>query len=1097
MGWIHIDTNTVSAIGRLIFRKRERFEDFWTLSFTNRSDVMSAYAENVTAANQPIVFTNKTNSANVGNIKVHIFEETTFGTTPVGDNFNWSSSGTNVNVAANGTYSYQGITHTSIADEFYYDGTSHGVSPYSGTLDGAHSYRIQFIYTDTATGKEYLSDWYDFGSHYYYNPMTDFTQWARGDVDLVYTINVPSKDYELGETVTGTIQGTNTYPYPCTFGFIAPDGVTLSKSTFENVAAGSTATATFEYTITEDDIIRGYKTFDFGGTAPGGFMNPIDIKGKTVSCTVQTDVANPYLDIVVSDTSVQPHDPYALGDRIEIATTVTNNGNLTLYNITVDSELIEATETFSSLSPGESQTFVWNYYVAETDIWAQEITFYVTANYEDSTGSSWTSEGECSCAVEAINAEVSIDFTETSTPPENGYDLGDTIEYEIHIENAGNVNFSTVAWDNIITCELTGDQWTFSGDDINMYPGGNGLTFTCSYWVTEEDILAGSVICTVDILVHTPDDQEYSFDSSPIENQTADPRIGVTASIEMNDDLSTYYEGDYINNSCVFTNTGNISLMNCIFYGNDNGTKNSWSVDGDFKPGEVSKKYTDEWYVNSNGILSWEVFGDTADENNPEYSKTYTITLPVESAPSNPHSLAVKCYEEQLDGSYQYLAPVYSRYFSLNHGDTYKITPLKHFGFTSNPSVVQGTLNDDTVVNVYYNRNSYPLKIYYTYQKDNTTACQTYEQNYLYNAQYNVESPIIPGYLPDKDIVKGTMGASQHVERIKYYFSNQYYRLIVHYHRLELDGSYTSFTSGTYAPVTKFIEHGGTYNIKSPSMTNYTPDLAVVSGTLNEDKEINVYYNRPRHQLIIHYYMQQSDGTYVLDDSKTSSQWYWEGSSYSKTTESITGYTADTARVTGTMGNQDTVVDVHYDLITYSFTVHYRKIDGPSAHPDITVTGTVLDSDKYIISPAVEGYQAGNKYIKWHPGSNVSSVIVTYTTITSGSWVEITDGNYVTTSVPYAFTVSTTIDGDSSFVDDQDTVVFLQPFTIYVWTGCNVTVHWEGSSYVPSTWNGYIQEVSWNNGSGTQTKTYDNATDSFTITSNNNIFASTNFTERQ
>ena len=132
------------------------------------------------------------------------------------------------------------------------------------------------------------------------------------------------------------------------------------------------------------------------------------------------------------------------------------------------------------------------------------------------------------------------------------------------------------------------------------------------------------------------------------------------------------------------------------------------------------------------------------------------------------------------------------------------------------------------------------------------------------------------------------------------------------------------------------------------------------------------------------------------------------------------------------MGNQDTVVDVHYDLITYSFTVHYRKIDGPSAHPDITVTGTVLDSDKYIISPAVEGYQAGNKYIKWHPGSNVSSVIVTYTTITSGSWVEITDGNYVTTSVPYAFTVSTTIDGDSSFVDDQDTVVFLQPFTIYV-----------------------------------------------------------------
>ena len=61
-------------------------------------------------------------------------------------------------------------------DEFYYDGTQHGKYPYSGTLDGATAYRIQFIYTDAATGREYLSDWYEFGSHYYYSPITNISQ---------------------------------------------------------------------------------------------------------------------------------------------------------------------------------------------------------------------------------------------------------------------------------------------------------------------------------------------------------------------------------------------------------------------------------------------------------------------------------------------------------------------------------------------------------------------------------------------------------------------------------------------------------------------------------------------------------------------------------------------------------------------------------------------------------------------------------------------------------------------------------------------------------------------------------------------------------
>ena len=292
---------------------------------------MSAYAQNVTAANQPIVFTNNTSSVNVGNIKIHIFEETTFGTTPVGNNFSWSSSGINVNVATNGTYSYQGITHTSIADEFYYDGTSHGVSPYSGTLDGAHSYRIQFIYTDTATGKEYLSDFYDFGSHYYYTqPFASFEQAIRGDVNLVFTASAPSETYGLGERVVGTLTATNTYPYACTLGLNAPDGVILSQSTFENVSSGSTVTTTFEYTIVEEDIIRGYKTFDFGGSIGNVGMNPININGQTVSCTVQTEPVYAHMSLEFTLTSPVPQEGFDYEDSIAYSIVLTNDGNVTI-----------------------------------------------------------------------------------------------------------------------------------------------------------------------------------------------------------------------------------------------------------------------------------------------------------------------------------------------------------------------------------------------------------------------------------------------------------------------------------------------------------------------------------------------------------------------------------------------------------------------------------------------------------------------------------------------------------------------------------------------------------------------------------------------
>ena len=195
----------------------------------------------------------------------------------------------------------------------------------------------------------------------------------------------------------------------------------------------------------------------------------------------------------------------------------------------------------------------------------------------------------------------------------------------------------------------------------------------------------------------------------------------------------------------------------------------------------------------------------------------------------------------------------------------------------------------NVAITVLYRREVHTVTINYSCTNSDVTMPSNYEGNYKYNQSYSIEVPIIPGYIPSKEIITGTMDTFNQTYFVKYYPANQYCRLTVNYYSQQSDNTYSLTSRDVRA-----LEKNSTYNITTPTKTGYTADKARVTGTITEDREENVYY----------------------------------------------------------------------DLITYSFTVHYITSNGPSIHPDITVTGTVLDSDKYIISPAVEGYHAGNQYIK-------------------------------------------------------------------------------------------------------------------------------------
>ncbi|MBR3381833.1 MAG: Ig-like domain-containing protein [Clostridia bacterium] len=65
----------------------------------------------------------------------------------------------------------------------------------------------------------------------------------------------------------------------------------------------------------------------------------------------------------------------------------------------------------------------------------------------------------------------------------------------------------------------------------------------------------------------------------------------------------------------------------------------------------------------------------------------------------------------------------------------------------------------DLVVTAQYSVNSYRLTIDYVYE-DGSAAAESFVGEYVYNTAYSVESPEIPGFVPDRETVFGTMPAN-------------------------------------------------------------------------------------------------------------------------------------------------------------------------------------------------------------------------------------------------------------------------------------------------------------------------------------------------
>ncbi len=193
------------------------------------------------------------------------------------------------------------------------------------------------------------------------------------------TSETPEGGYPLGATITYKITVTNDGNLTIE-NIKVTDELTGDEWTIASLAPDASETFTAEYVVTEADILAGevLNVATATGTSPD--PDKPDVPVDPGEDPEPTEDKNGHIAIEKVTTSEPENgESYALGETITYEITVTNDGNLTITDITVEDELTGDEWTIESLAPGANETFTAEYVVTEEDAKAGEVVNVATA----------------------------------------------------------------------------------------------------------------------------------------------------------------------------------------------------------------------------------------------------------------------------------------------------------------------------------------------------------------------------------------------------------------------------------------------------------------------------------------------------------------------------------------------------------------------------------------------------------------------------------------------------------------------------------------------------------------------------------------------
>ncbi|MEL1239665.1 DUF7507 domain-containing protein [Flavobacterium flavipallidum] len=321
-------------------------------------------------------------------------------------------------------------------------------------------------------------------------------------------------------------------------------GLTIPVSTIVSLAPGATNNSIIgTYILKQSDIDAGVvvnSALAVGKDSQGN--NVQDISGTTITNdnpTTTTLSTNPSISITKDGVYVDFNNDgiVSVGDRIDYSFVVINTGNTSLSNVMVtDAKAVITGTAIPDLAynTSNSTAFTGVYIITQTDINAGVVYNLATVEGTSPKGVKVTNTStdptpcvSCpvnpvcpTCTMTLLTQSPKIALLLVGTFQDENQDgqaqIGETIKYTYTIMNTGNVPLSNV-W---IEDEMVGHG--MNQGIISLAVGAtDNSTFTSSYTITQQDIIAGRVTNQAKVFGTSPLDvivEDLSDTDNPLEN---------------------------------------------------------------------------------------------------------------------------------------------------------------------------------------------------------------------------------------------------------------------------------------------------------------------------------------------------------------------------------------------------------------------------------------------------------------------------------------------------------------------------------------------------------------------------------------------------
>jgi gliding motility-associated-like protein/uncharacterized repeat protein (TIGR01451 family) len=357
-------------------------------------------------------------------------------------------------------------------------------------------------------------------------------------LELVKAASQPTYSF-AGEEIEYTITVTNTGNVTLT-GILVEDPLTGLSTIIPSLDPGASVDILQTHAILQADIEAGELTNTATASATFGGIPLTDSDSVTIIAILEPSIE------VVKTADRDDYDE--AGQVITYTITVTNDGNVTLYNVEVTDDLLSFATTIDVLQPGESRSFVETYTVTQADLDAGSVVNTAEATGYDQDGNPVSDDdtvtvgaiGNPSLDVEKVADRTSFDA------------VGIVITYTITVTNNGNLTLLNV----VVTDPLTGLNQNIG----NMAPG-DVITLTTTYTTTQNDLNHGEILNVATARGTDPTGEEVSAEGIAIVGGVARPSIRV---IKTADRSSYDAPGQVITYTIQVINNGNVTLTGVV-----------------------------------------------------------------------------------------------------------------------------------------------------------------------------------------------------------------------------------------------------------------------------------------------------------------------------------------------------------------------------------------------------------------------------------------------------------------------------------------------------------------------------------------------------